>query len=163
MFAILHRAEAGRRAGHAARISDPDGGDGQGPRRPPGRGFLLSVARRAGEGRAQPRQVRPRVRPRVQGPRPASREALTAEIPAGMAEEARREISHRGGEEADRGDGRPRQAPGDAAQAARRAEGPPPGRQEMDRHRRHLAVRRLRLQSGRRAHRPGRATATSAP
>jgi uncharacterized protein with von Willebrand factor type A (vWA) domain len=30
---------------------------------------LLSVARRAGEGRAQPRQVRPRVRHRVQGPR----------------------------------------------------------------------------------------------
>ena len=41
-------------------------------------------------------------------------------------------------------------------QAPRRAEGPPPGRQQMDRHRRHLAVRRLRLQSGRRAHRPGR-------
>ncbi len=32
---------------------------------------------------------------------------------------------------------------------------PPSGRQEMDRHRRHLAVRRLRLQSRRRAHRPG--------
>ena len=47
-------------------------------------------------------------------------------------------------------------------QAPGRAEGPPPGRHEMDRHRRHLAVRRLRLQSGRHPHRPGRATATSA-
>ena len=33
----------------------------------------------------------------------------------------------------------------------------------MDRHRRHLAVRQRRLQSGGRAHRRGRATATSAP
>ena len=40
---------------------------------------------------------------------------------------------------------------------------PPPGRQQMDRHRRHLAVRRLRLQSRRRAHRPGREQAISAP
>ena len=36
------------------------------------------------------------------------------------------------------------------------AEGAPPGRLEMDRHRRHLPVRRLRLQPGRHAHRPGR-------
>ena len=40
--------------------------------------------------------------------------------------------------------------------AAGRAEGPPPGRLQMDRHRRHLSVWGLRLQSGRRAHRPGR-------
>ena len=80
-------------------------------------------------------------------------EALTRRNSGGVAEEARREISHRGREEADRGDGRPRQADGDAEEAARRTEGPPPGRLEMDRHRRHVAVRRRRLQSGRRAHR----------
>ena len=122
----------------------------------PGRGFLLSVARGAGEGRAQPRQVRPRVRPRVQGPRIRSPRRSTAEIPAEwlkklaekyLTEEEKKQIEAHG---------RPRQAPGDAAPAPRRAEGPPPGRQEMDRHRRHLAVRRLRLQSRRRAHRPGR-------
>ena len=38
--------------------------------------------------------------------------------PGRVAEEARREISHRGREEADRGDGRPRQAAGDAAASA---------------------------------------------
>ena len=40
--------------------------------------------------------------------------------------------------------------------APRGAEGAARGRQQMDRHRRHLAVRRLRLQSRRRAHRPER-------
>ena len=89
-------------------------------------------------------------------------EALVGRNPGRVAEEARGEISHRGGEEADRGDGRPRQAAGDAEEAHGRAEGPPPGRQQMDRHRRHLAVRQLRLQPRGRAHRPGRATATSA-
>ena len=43
------------------------------------------------------------------------------------------------------------------------AEGPPSGRQQMDRHRRHVALRGQRLQSGGRADRPGRRTATSAP
>src|SRR5207237_7632585 len=49
---ILLRAEAGRRAGDAARIFDADGGDGEGPRGPARGGLLLSLARRAGEGRA---------------------------------------------------------------------------------------------------------------
>ena len=39
--------------------------------------------------------------------------------------------------------------------APRGAERPPPGRQQVDRHRRHLAVRRLRLQPRRHPHRPG--------
>ncbi len=47
------------------------------------------------------------------------------------------------------------------AQASRRANGAPPGRQQMDRHRRYVAVRRLRLQSRRRAHRPARKPAPS--
>ena len=48
-----------------------------------------------------------------------------------------------------------RQADGDAAPAPRRAEGAPPGRLEVDRHRRNVAVRRLRRPSRGRAHRPG--------
>ena len=74
--------------------------------------------------------------------------------PGRMAEEARRKIPHRGREEADRGDGLG-QAHGDASQAPGGAEGPPPGRQQVDRHGRHLAVRRLRLQSRGRADRAG--------
>src|SRR5277367_6080438 len=57
-----------------------------------------------------------------------------------MAEEAHREAPHRGGEETDRGAGRSRQASRNAAPAARRAEGPSPGRQEVDRYGRDLAV-----------------------
>ena len=75
--------------------------------------------------------------------------------PRGVAAQARREAPDRGGEEADRGDGRLGKAHGDAEEAARGAEGAPPGRQQVDRHGRHLAVRRLRLQSRGRAHRPG--------
>ena len=75
--------------------------------------------------------------------------------PRGVAEKARRAASDRGGEKADRGARRLGKADGDVAPAARRAEGAAPGRQQMDRHRRHLAVRRLRLQPRRRAHRPG--------
>ncbi len=41
------------------------------------------------------------------------------------------------------------------APAPEGAEGPPPGRQQVDRHRRHLAVRRAGLQSRRHPHRPG--------
>ena len=113
-----------------------------GPRRPPGRGFLLSVARRAGEGRAQPRQVRPRVRPCLQGPRTDGARRSTAEIPAEwlkklaekyLTEEEKKQIEAMGG--LDKLLETLQQAPG-------RAEGPPPGRQQMDRHRRHLAVRR---------------------
>jgi uncharacterized protein with von Willebrand factor type A (vWA) domain len=42
----------------------------------------------------------------------------------------------------DRGHGRLGKAHGDAEKAPRGAEGPPPGRQQDDRHRRHLALRR---------------------
>jgi uncharacterized protein with von Willebrand factor type A (vWA) domain len=48
------------------------------------------------------------------------------------------------------------QADRDAEEAARRAEGTAPGRQQVDRHGRHVAVRRLRLQPRRYPHRPGR-------
>ena len=57
------------------------------------------------------------------------------------------------GQEEDRSPGRLGQADGDAEEAARRAEGAPRRRLEMDRHRRHEPVRRLWLQPRRRAHR----------
>ena len=119
------------------------------------RGFLSSVARRAGEGRAQSRQVRSRVRPCLQGAR-AHRRCLLAEIPEEwlrrltekfLTEEEKKLIQSLGGWE---------KIMEELQEAPRRAEGPPPGRQQMDRHRRHLALRRLWLQSRRRAHRPGR-------
>ncbi len=158
---LLPRAQIRRRAGDAARIPHADGGDAGRPGRPPGRGLLLSVARRAGEGRAQPRQVRPRVRPRLQGARPAERRGRGRHS-GRVAQEADRPLLHRGGEEADRGDGRPRQADRDAEEAPRRAEGPPPGRQQVDRHRRHLAVRRTTATTRRACASARTRTATSA-
>ena len=80
-------------------------------------------------------------------------QALTAEIPEEwlrkisekyLTEEEKKQIEAMGGLD---------KLLGNAAQASRRAERPPPGRQEMDRHRRHLAVRQRRLQSGRHPHR----------
>src|SRR4029453_7178154 len=72
-----------------------------------------------------------------------------------MAEKARRKISDGGGEEADRGHGRSRQATRNAPQATGRAEASPPGRIEMDWDLGHLALRSLWLQSRRRSNRPG--------
>ena len=72
-----------------------------------------------------------------------------------MAEGADREIPDRGREEADRGAGRLGKADGDAEAASRRTEEAPRRRLEDDRLGRHLAVRQFRLQSRRRAHRPG--------
>ena len=60
----------------------------------------------------------------------------------------------RRGEGQDREDGLGR-ADGDAEEALRGAEGAPRGRQQDDRHRRHLALRRLRLQPAGHPHRPG--------
>src|SRR5580692_2477588 len=81
-------------------------------------------------------------------------DALTAEIPIEwlkkltekyLTEEEKKQIEAMGGLEKLL----------ETLPAPRRAEGAPPGRQEMDWHGRHVTVRRLRLQSGRRAHRPG--------
>ena len=56
MFVTLfHELKFRWRAGDGARISHDDGGDGQQPRRAAGGGLLLSLSRRAGEGRAQSR------------------------------------------------------------------------------------------------------------
>ena len=123
------------------------------PRRPQRRALLLSLARRAGEGRAPPRQVRPGVRPRLQGPRTDARGAGGAD-PRGVAALGRPALPVRGGEGQDRGARRLGKDHGGAEEAPRGAEGPPPGRQQVDRHRRHVALRRRRLQPRRRAHRP---------
>ena len=87
----------------------------------------------------------------------AGGEEIRAEHSRGMAAAGRRALSDA---RADGSDQEPRLLGRDhagAEGAARRAAGPPPGRQQMDRHRRHLAVRPWRLQSRRRAHRRRRA------
>ena len=89
-------------------------------------------------------------------------EAVEGRDPRGVAAPRLAALPLRGGQEEDRGARRLGQDHGGAEEAPRRAEGPPPGRLEVDRHRRHLALRRLRLQPGRRAHRPEGATAISA-
>ncbi len=80
-------------------------------------------------------------------------EALTAEIPEEwlkkltekyLTEEEKKQIEAMGGLD---------KLMETLQTAARRAEGPPSGRQQMDRHRRHLAVRQWRLQPGRHPHR----------
>jgi hypothetical protein len=79
-------------------------------------------------------------------------------IPGGMAAQGRRALPHAradGGDQVARLLGRDH---GDAEEAARGAAGAPPGRQQVDRHRRHLALRPWRLQSGRRADRRRRAS-----
>ena len=119
------------------------------------RGVLLPGAHGPGEGRAQPRPVRPGVRHGLQGARDPRRGGRARRDPRGMAAQARREIPHRRREGGAEGAGLG-QAVRDPEAAPRRAEGAPPGRLEMDRHRRHLALRRLRLQSRGHPHRPGR-------
>src|SRR5579871_3148183 len=91
--AILYIAARGPGAGHLARISDADGGDRRRPRGPIGGEFLLPVARGAGEGRTQSRQVRPRVRHRFQGAGEPARCDAEGRHPRGVAEEARGKVS----------------------------------------------------------------------
>ena len=73
--------------------------------------------------------------------------------PRGMAEEGRRALSHPRADGRDQVAGLVGRDHGGAEAAARGAAGAPPGRQQMDRHRRHLAVRQFGLQSRRRADR----------
>ena len=73
-----------------------------------------------------------------------------------MAAQGVRAAALRRGQGEDRGAGRLGQADGDAQEAARGAEGAPRGRHEVDRHRRHEPVRRLRLQPRGHPHRAGR-------
>ena len=114
--AILHIAARRAGPGDLARISDADGGAGRRPCRADGGEFLLSVACGAGQGRAQSRQVRSCVRDCLQGSGEPARRHGEGGHSRRMAEEARREISLRGREKADRGDGLG-QAHGDAASA----------------------------------------------
>ncbi len=120
-----------------------------------GRRFLLPVTRRAGQGRAPSRPFRPGVRSCLPGAGGARRPARQG-VAGGVAAQARRVEPHARGDGQDRGAGRLGQADGDAAPAPGGAEGASPGRLEVDRHRRHVAVRRPRLQSRGRADRPGR-------
>ena len=113
---LFPRAEGGQGAGDAQGISDAHGGHGPLRDRSAGRGFLLPVAHHAGEGREVPRPLRRGVRACVQGPGAAPGRADQGH-PGRVAEAPHRQLPHRGGEEADRGDGRLRQVDGDAAGA----------------------------------------------
>ena len=82
--------------------------------------------------------------------------SLDAALPEDWLPQAHRARLHRGGEGADRGAGRLGEADADARGAAEGAEGPARRRQQVDRHRRHLAVRPRRLQPGGHPHRRAR-------
>ena len=120
VHALLHRASRGQGAGDAEGVPHAHGGDRQGGHRPLGRRLLLPVPRRPGEGREEPRQVRPGLRPRLQGPGEDGRRRRRRH-PGRVAEEDLREVPHRGGEGADRGHGRLRQADGGARRAHARS------------------------------------------
>ena len=153
---LLPRAAPGQGAGHHQGVPDADGGAWTSSVADYSVDDFYYLSRAvAGEGRAQPRQVRPVFGHVFKGLEALLAEGVDGRDPRGVAAQARREAPDRGGEGADRGAGRLGQADGDAEEAPRGAEGAPPGRQQVDRHRRHLAVRRLRLQPRRRAHRPG--------
>ncbi len=127
-------------------IDDPEGGS------PTVDSFYYLSRAAAGQGRGAVRQVRPRLRRLLQGRRAARR--LHPGDPARVAAEAPRARALARGEGEDREDGLGR-ADGDAEEALRGAEEAPRGRQQDDRHRRHLALRRLRLQPAGHPHRPG--------
>ena len=148
--------EALRRGGHS-RLAEGASAAARGARRRGdrrrARAILLSRPRDLRSRREPARPLRPGVRRGVQGAgrRPARRSAPTSprngcKLVAETLPDARAD----GGDQGARLLGRDH---GGAEAAARRAEGPPPGRQQVDRHRRHLALRPWRLQSRRRAHR----------
>ena len=110
----------------------------------------------SGERRAQPRQVRPGFRPGFQGPGKPRSSLGSAEIPEEwlrkvaeryLTEEEKSQIEAMGGWE---------KLMETLKERLKEQKGRHQGGYEVDRHRRHLAVRRLRLQPGRHPHRPGR-------
>ena len=127
-----------------------------GPRRQESGGVLLPVARLPREGRASFRPLRSGLRPHLSRVWRRWGEGIeSAEIPDEwlrklaeryLSEEEKREIEALGLGQAVR----------DAEEAAGGTEGTPSGRQQMDWHRRHLALWRPRLQSGRHPHRAGK-------
>ena len=125
----------------------------QGARRLFGRGFLPSVARAAGQGRAQSRQIRCRFRCVFKGLSSLTEAVEAGRHSRGMAAQARRALSV-AGRKSRAQDARLRKADGDLAPAARRTKGAPSGRLEMDRHGGDFAVRRLWRQSRGHPHRP---------
>ena len=134
-----------RAAGHL-RLDEGASDPARGARRRRDRGepggILLSRPRHLREGRGAARPLRPGLRQGLQGARDQLRQRGGA-APRGMAEGDRRALSDA------RADGRDQGARlvggdhGGAEAAARGAAGAPPGRQQVDRHRRHLAVRQF--------------------
>src|SRR5215472_18060808 len=110
---VLCGTARGQSSGVAARVPDPDGGDGTACRLLRRRRILLSRAQFAGQRRAASRPVRPGVRALLQGRRDSGRPESRAS--RRLAEEARRAFFDSGGKEADRGARRLRKADGDIA------------------------------------------------
>ena len=139
-------------------MARPHGGDGGRGRGLVGGRLLHRRPRDPRQGRAPHRPLRPRLRREFLGPRDdPGRGAGERGHPAPrMAREAGREAADRRGARRDRGRGQLRGADAEAARASGRAEGSPPGRQQVDRHGGHLALRGLWLQPRRGADRPGR-------
>ncbi len=108
-------------------------------RRKSRRGFLLSRPREPREGRAQSRSFRSGLRARLQGARADHRYARGRD-PGRMAAPRRDALSERGRQEEDRRAWRLGDDHGGAEEAPRRAERTPPGRQQVDRHRRHVTL-----------------------
>ena len=104
--------------------------------------ILLSRPRHLREGRGAARPVRPGLRQGLQGDRDELRHRGSAD-PRGMAEGGRRALSDARADGGDQGARLLGRDHGDAEAAARGAAGPAPGRQQVDRHRRHLAVRQF--------------------
>ena len=128
------------------------GGARQGRDRADAGGVLLPLARYLREGRRHARPVRPGVQQGLQGPA----DRLWPEpgrYPGRLAQGRRREVPHPRGDGEDQVTGRLGRDHGDAQEAARGAAEAPPGRQQVDRHRRHQPVRQFGLQPRRRADR----------
>ena len=129
-------------------------------RRPQRRALLLPVARRAGEGRAPPRQVRPGVRPRLQGPRTDARGDARPQIPEEwlrsmaqlyLSDEDKAKIEALGGWE---------KIMEELKKRLEEQKGRHQGGNKWIGTGGTSPLRRLRLQSGRRAHRPEGQAAT---
>ena len=134
-----------RRPGVDPGIPGPAGRAAPAPRLRRRRCVLLPEPRRAGEGREVLRQVRPRLCGLFPRHRDHRRPPGRADSRR-MAAQGIRQVPQRGGEGEDHVAGRAGQADRGVQEAPRRAEGASRGRQQVDRHRRYLAVRRRRLQ-----------------
>ncbi len=149
---LLFRPARGAGPGHDPGISGPAGGAGKGRSGGPRRHVLLPGPRRPGEGRAPFRPIRCGVRAGLPRRGDGVRRAVRRRGARRLAARPRAARVHRGGAGEARGPGARCAAEG-PFRAAGRAARAPPRRVEMDRHRRHFALRPRRPESHRHPHR----------